>query len=256
MAPVNDDVGRVAGWVAAGGVVALTGAGISTASGIPDYRGPNGLWTRDPSAMRMSSYDNYVGDSDVRRRSWAARTNHPAWTAAPNPAHRALVDLERRGLLSATLTQNIDGLHQRAGADPGRVIEVHGTIHEAVCVGCDSRTPMADQLQRVRAGDPDPSCEACGGVLKSATISFGQPLDRAVFDRARRVAAGAATLLAVGSSLSVQPAAGLCLIAIEAGARLVIVNAQPTAYDELADAVIRDPIEAVLPALVAEVPAA
>jgi NAD-dependent deacetylase len=243
-------VDELAGWIAAGGVVALTGAGISTASGIPDYRGPDGLWTRDPSAARMSTYADYVTDPEVRVRAWRSRTTHPAWQAEPNSAHRALVDLERIGRLQAIVTQNIDGLHQRAGSSPELVVEVHGTIREAQCVDCAARTPMTDQLARVAAGDADPACERCGGILKSATISFGQALDPAVFRRAQQAVKDCDLLLAVGSSLSVQPAAGLCRLAVEAGARLVIVNAQPTPYDALAAALIRQPIEAVLPALV------
>lgn len=247
-----DPLDAVAGWVAAGGVTALTGAGISTASGIPDYRGSQGLWTRDPAAARMSSYADYVNDPEVRRRAWQARSQHPAWTAEPNAGHRALADLEGAGRLHAIVTQNVDGLHQRAGSSPHRVIEIHGTIHQAECVSCSARTPMTDEVARVTAGDPDPACRTCGGVVKSATVSFGQPLDPRVFERARRAALAADLLLAVGSSLSVQPAAGLCGLAVDAGARLVIVNAQPTPYDVLADAVLRDPIEHVLPVLAAQ----
>jgi NAD-dependent deacetylase len=250
------EVEQVAGWISAGNVVALTGAGISTGSGIPDYRGPNGLWTKDPSAARMSTYADYVSDPEVRRRAWQSRGRHPAFDAQPNAGHRALVDLERRGLLDLIVTQNIDGLHQKAGSTPERVIEVHGTIHEAECVECGARSPMSEELVRVAAGDPDPACRRCGGIVKSATISFGQPLDRAVFDRARQAAGSCDLLLAVGSSLSVQPAAGLCGVATGSGARLVVVNAQPTPYDELADAVIRNPIESVLPALVEQAVAA
>ncbi len=247
---------EVAGWLGSSRVTALTGAGVSTASGIPDYRGPNGLWTRDPSAARMSTYDDYVRDPEVRRRAWASRTKHPAWGAEPNAAHRAFVDLEESGRLVAIVTQNIDGLHQRAGSDPPRVIEVHGTIHEAECVACRKRTPMTEELARVDAGDPDPSCRTCGGIVKSATISFGQQLDPEVFERAVHAATECDLLLAVGSSLSVQPAAGLCTVATRSGARLVVINAEPTGYDHIAAAVIREPIEHVLPALVSRMVAA
>jgi len=243
------DVDQVAGWIAAGGIVALTGAGISTGSGIPDYRGPNGVWTRDPSATRMSTYADYVNDPEVRRRSWRSRSTHPAFTAEPNAGHHALVDLEHRRLLEAIVTQNIDGLHQKAGSSPERVIEVHGTIHQAECVACGARTPMHEELQRVAAGDPDPACGRCRGIVKSATISFGQSLDSDVLDRARRAAESCELLLVIGSSLSVQPAAGLVAVAAAAGARVVIVNAEPTPYDEVAQVIIREPIERALPSL-------
>jgi NAD-dependent deacetylase len=240
-------VGRLAG---AGRIVALTGAGISTDSGIPDFRGPNGVWTRDPEAAKLVTLDAYVADPAVRRRAWASRRAHPAWAAAPNAGHRALVDLELAGRLHAIVTQNIDGLHQRAGSDPDRVIEIHGTIFGVECLSCGDRTSMASALERVAAGEPDPDCRHCGGILKSATISFGQRLDPATLRRAVTAAEEADLLLAVGTSLSVQPAAGLVEVAARAGARVVIVNASPTPYDALADAVLREPIGTALPALV------
>ncbi len=256
----GDGVERVAGWIErASRVTVLTGAGISTDSGIPDYRGPQGVWTRDPSAQRLVSLDAYLADPDVRRRAWASRRVHPAWTAEPNTGHRALVELERTGRLVALLTQNIDGLHQRAGLDPELVVELHGTIWQVVCLDCGRRTSMVDELDRVSAEEPDPPCRSCGGTLKSATISFGQQLVPEVLSRARRAAAGCDLFLSVGSSLTVQPAAGLCGVAMEAGARLVVVNAQPTPYDDLAlrsgGGVLRDPIGEVLPALVPVSPA-
>ena len=232
-------------------VTVLTGAGISTDSGIPDYRGPNGLWTRNPEAARMSTLQDYVADPEVRRRAWQSRTSHPAWTAEPNAGHRALVALERVGKLIALLTQNVDGLHQRAGSDPNLVVELHGTIWWAECLDCRVRTPMADELARVSDEVPDPPCRSCGGILKSATISFGQQLDPYVVERAVKAASACDFFLAIGSSLTVQPAAGLCQVAVEAGAALVVLNAEPTPYDHMAAAVIRDPIGAVLPALLA-----
>jgi NAD-dependent deacetylase len=165
-------------------VVVLTGAGISTESGIPDFRGPQGVWTLNPKAERMSDIRYYVSDPEVRKLSWQSRLAHPAWTAQPNPGHRALVDLERRGKLHALITQNIDGLHQRAGNSAQLVIEVHGSLHKAVCLSCGWRGPMQDVLERVRAGEEDPSCETCNGILKSDTISFGQALVPKVIDRA------------------------------------------------------------------------
>jgi NAD-dependent deacetylase len=235
---------------AASRVTVLTGAGISTDSGIPDYRGPNGVWTRNPEAARLSTLQHYLDDPDVRRQSWKMRLSHPVWTAEPNDGHHSLVELERADRLVAIVTQNIDGLHQRAGSSPERVIEVHGTVHEVECLGCGARIPMADALDRVRAGEADPSCRLCGGILKSATISFGQRLDNDVLEAAAIAAQGCDLLLAVGSSLTVRPAAGLCDVAFDAGATIVIINAEPTPYDELAEVVIREPIGEILPTLV------
>jgi NAD-dependent deacetylase len=233
-------------------VTVLTGAGISTESGIPDFRGPQGVWTKDPEAEAMSTIDAYLADPDVRRRSWRSRRDHPAWDAEPNAGHRALVDLEKTGRLRAIVTQNIDGLHQKAGSDPALVIEVHGTMLEAECLVCGLRTPMPEVLARLDHGEDDPPCRTCGGIQKSATISFGQPLKREVFAAAERAARDCDLFLAVGSSLGVHPVAGLCGLAVESGARLVIVNAQETPYDRLADAVVREPIGQVLPTLVSE----
>ncbi len=235
---------------AAGAVTVLTGAGISTDSGIPDFRGPNGVWTRDPAAERMFTLQAYLTDPEVRRRSWRQRAEHAAWTARPNAGHRALVDLERAGRMDALVTQNIDGLHQAAGSSPERVIEVHGTLHAVQCLGCGARTPMAVALDRVARGEPDPVCELCGGILKSATVSFGQALDPRVWRAAVEAAQRCDLLLVAGSSLQVHPVASLCDVAVGAGARLVIMNAEPTPYDGLADAVVREPLGVALPALV------
>ena len=242
---------HVAAWLRdAERVTVLTGAGISTDSGIPDYRGPNGVWTRNPEAARTATLQDYLADPEVRRRSWANRKDHPVWTAEPNAGHRALADLEKSGKLVALVTQNIDGLHQRAGSS--NVIEVHGTVHWAECLTCMVRTPMAEELARVSDDEPDPPCRQCGGILKSATISFGQRLDNDVLDAAARAAMECDLFLAVGSSLSVRPAAGLCDVAVESGARLVVINAEETPYDGIADAVLREPIGEILPALVKE----
>ncbi|MFI6519629.1 SIR2 family NAD-dependent protein deacylase [Spirillospora sp. NPDC050679] len=228
-------------------ITVLSGAGISTDSGIPDFRGPQGVWTRAPEAAKMSTIGAYLADPEVRRRAWRSRRDHPAWDAEPNAGHAALVELERAGRLRALITQNIDGLHQRAGS--AGVLEIHGTMREAECLACGLRTPMPEVLERVDAGEDDPLCPECGGIQKSATISFGQPLKQDVLDAAITAARSCELFLAVGTSLTVQPAAGLCLEAVEHGARLVIVNAQPTPYDEVADAVLRDPIGTVLPRL-------
>ena len=158
--------------------------------------------------------------------------------------------LERLGKLDTLITQNVDGLHQMAGSSPERVVEIHGTIREVVCLGCGERAPMERALARVRAGEEDPGCRSCGGILKSATISFGQSLVEADLTRAQQAARGADLMLAVGTKLSVWPIAGVVPAAKSAGARVVIVNAEPTEMDELADAVLRDPISQILPRLV------
>jgi NAD-dependent deacetylase len=242
----------VAGWLhAATRVSVLSGAGISTESGIPDFRGPQGVWTRNPAAQALFTLDNYLADPAVRELAWRNRLSHPAWDARPNPGHRALVDLERSGRLGAIVTQNIDGLHQRAGSDPARVIEIHGTLFEVDCLSCGQRTRMRENLDRVVAGEPDPACLVCGGIQKAATISFGESLKVDVLRAATREAAHCDLLLAVGTTLQVQPAAGLAKVAVAAGARLVIVNRDPTPYDDLASALLREPIGQTLPRLVA-----
>jgi NAD-dependent deacetylase len=231
-------------------IVALTGAGISTESGIPDFRGPQGVWTRNPEAEKQATLQNYMADPDVRRRAWQSRLEHPAWRAEPNSGHRALVALERRGQLDTLITQNVDGLHQRAGSAPERVIEVHGTIWEVLCMSCGERAAMERALARVRAGEEDPACRSCGGILKSATISFGQSLVAEDLVRARDAARRADLMLAIGTTLAVYPVAGVVPEAKDAGARVVIINAEPTAMDHLADAVLRGPIGAILPRLI------
>lgn len=239
-------------WIAASQrIVVLTGAGISTDSGIPDFRGPRGVWTLNPKAERMSDIRHYVADPEVRRLSWQSRLEHPAWTAEPNAGHRALADLGRRGKLHALITQNIDGLHQRAGVPAEKVIEVHGTLHSVICLSCGWRGPMQDTLDRVRAGEEDPACFDCNGLLKSDTISFGQQLIPQVIDRAMRVAGEGDLFLAIGTTLQVYPVAAAVPRALDAGARLVIINAEPTQFDDVADAVVRVPIGEVLPELCA-----
>ena len=247
---MSDGVEIIRRWLdGSARIVALTGAGISTESGIPDFRGPKGVWTTNPKAERLSNIHHYMSDPEVRRLAWQSRLEHPAWHATPNAGHRALVALERRGTLHALVTQNIDGLHQLAGHAPGRVIEVHGTMRDVRCMVCDWRGPMGPVLDRVRAGDEDPPCERCGGILKSATISFGQSLDPDVIERAMRAAERADLLLAIGTSLQVYPVAGAVPLAKAAGARVVIVNAEPTPFDDIADAVLREPIGDILPVL-------
>jgi NAD-dependent deacetylase len=245
-------LGEIAGWIRkARRVTALTGAGISTDSGIPDFRGPNGVWTKDPAAERMSHIRHYMEDPEVRVLAWQGRLHHPAWTAEPNDAHRALVELERRDRLHTLVTQNIDGLHQRAGTSEGILIEIHGTIREVVCMTCDERAPMQRVLARVRAGETDPPCRSCGGILKSATVSFGQGLDQDRLERASREAARSDLFLALGTSLAVYPVAYLPNRTLTHGGRLVIVNAEPTGYDGRATAVLNAPLSEVLPELAA-----
>jgi NAD-dependent deacetylase len=243
-------IAEVRSWLAgAQRVVALTGAGISTDSGIPDFRGPQGVWTRNPLAEKLSNIHYYLADPEVRKASWQNRLSSPAWSARPNPGHLALVELEKRGKLHALITQNIDELHQLAGNSPERVIEVHGTMRKFMCWGCGMRGPMQLVLERVRAGEADPRCRDCGGILKSDTISFGQQLVPEVIDRAMQAAGEADFFVAVGTSLQVYPIAGAVDIARSAGARIVIVNAQPTPFDDIADAVFSQPISEVLPAI-------
>jgi NAD-dependent deacetylase len=242
----------IRGWLrAARRVVALTGAGISTESGIPDFRGPNGVWTRNPEAEKLSTIQNYLADPAIRKASWRSRLEHPAFSARPNAGHEALAELERHGKLHALITQNIDGLHLRAGSTAARVIEVHGNVHKAMCLSCGWKGPMQETLERVVAGEEDPRCRECGGILKSDTISFGQALVPEVIERAMRAAQEADFMLAVGSTLQVYPVAHAVPLAKSNGARVVIVNAEPTQFDALADAIVRQPIGTVLPQLCA-----
>lgn len=231
-------------------IAALTGAGISTESGIPDFRGPNGLWTRDPEAEKLSDIRYYLADPAIRVRAWKARLDHPAWTAEPNAGHYALTALAHTGRLHTLVTQNVDALHQKAGFPEEHLVEIHGTVREVECLSCGERAPMERALDRVRAGEEDPPCRTCGGILKSATISFGQALRADDLARADRAARGCDLFLAVGTSLTVYPVAALPEIALAHGAALVIVNAEPTPYDAAAHAVVREPIGEALPALV------
>ncbi|GAA2352607.1 Sir2 family NAD-dependent protein deacetylase [Saccharopolyspora halophila] len=232
-------------------ITALTGAGISTASGIPDFRGPDGVWTRNPEAARLSDIDSYLADESVREKAWRARAEHAAWRAEPNDAHRAFVDLDAAGRLRALLTQNIDELHQRAGLAADKVVELHGTMRRTICVDCGAPGLMLAALERVAAGETDPPCPSCGGIMKSAVVFFGEPLDTEVIRSARSAALDCDLFLAAGTSLSVHPAAGFAELATRAGARLIICNAEPTPYDDLADAVLRGPLAEVVPDLVA-----
>ncbi|MER6714507.1 Sir2 family NAD-dependent protein deacetylase [Streptomyces sp. NPDC000877] len=230
-------------------VALLTGAGISTDSGIPDYRGPNGLWRRDPEAEKLVTYEYYMGDPEIRRRSWQMRRQNRTLQAEPNAAHRAVAELERSGVPVRVITQNVDGLHQLAGMPDRKVLELHGTARSVVCTGCLARGPMEDALARVEAGEDDPPCLECGGILKSATVMFGERLDPVVLGEAAAISKACQVFVAVGTSLQVQPAAGLAGVAADHGARLIIVNAEPTPYDDRADEIVREPIGTALPEL-------
>ncbi|MFE2020410.1 NAD-dependent deacetylase [Streptomyces sp. NPDC059499] len=230
-------------------VAILSGAGISTDSGIPDYRGPQGLWRKDPEAEKLVTYDFYMSDPEIRRRSWQMRRTSATWKAEPNAAHRAVAALERSGTPVRVLTQNIDGLHQLAGLSARKVVELHGTAREVVCTRCRARSSMEQALSRVEAGEADPPCAVCGGILKSATVMFGERLDPQVLAEAMAITKASQVFVAVGTTLQVQPAASLAGIAVEHGARLIVMNADPTPYDELAEETIREPIGTALPTL-------
>ncbi len=234
-------------------VVVLTGAGMSTESGIPDFRGPNGVWTKNPDAEKTATLQYYVADPAVRVRAWRNRVDGPYWTAVPNDGHRALVAIEhalgdRFGLL---VTQNIDGLHHAAGSDASRIVEIHGNVREVKCLACRYRAPMSVALDRVRSGEDDPACPDCGGILKSATISFGEQLVADDLDRSSQLASRCDLFLALGTSLGVYPAAALPEIALRHGATLVVANGEPTPFDDAADIVSRDALGTFLPSVAA-----
>jgi NAD-dependent deacetylase len=248
------DLEQIAGWLRdARQIVVLTGAGISTESGIPDFRGPQGVWTKNPAAEKTATLQYYVSDPDVRKQAWRNRIDGNFFSADPNDGHRALAELERKAALHTRGTQNVDRLHHDAGSSPERVIEIHGNVREVKCLTCGWRAPMEVALDRVRAGEEDPECPECGGILKSATISFGENLVPEDLQRAQDAASGADVFLAIGTSLGVYPAAALPEIALGNGARLIVLNAQETPFDDLAAAVNRDQLGTVLPALVARI---
>jgi len=251
---IGTELDAVATWIRdARQIVVLTGAGISTESGIPDFRGPQGVWTKNPEAEKTATLHFYVSDPEIRKKAWQNRLRSEMWKAEPNAGHKALADLERKAALHSLVTQNVDGLHQAAGTSPERVIEIHGNVHEVKCLSCSFRGPMPETLERVHGGEEDPRCLGCGGILKSATISFGENLVPADLDRARRAAQDSDLFLAVGSSLTVYPAAGLPEVALAAGARLVVMNAQDTPFDRYSAVVISHQLGEVLPALVERV---
>lgn len=233
-------------------IMVLTGAGISTDSGIPDFRGPQGVWTKNPKAEKMATLQHYMADPEVRELSWQSKLESAFEAREPNDGHGALVDLERSGRLDTLITQNVDGLHHKAGSSEEKIVEIHGTIREVTCMECDDRGPMAPTLERVREGEADPGCLKCGGILKSATISFGQGLVAHDLQRSEQAALGCDLALAVGSTLSVYPIANVIPVAKQAGANVVIVNGDATEMDALADVVLRGGISDILPRLVAD----
>lgn len=248
------DVSQARGLIeSARTITVLTGAGISTDSGLPDFRGPNGLWTKNPEAEKASNISNYVNEPEVRKLNWALRAEGRLWAnVRPNDGHRALLPLQARGALHTLITQNVDELHQMSGIDAERVVEIHGTTRKAGCLSCDYLTTMEAVLERVRGGEVDPPCPTCGGIMKSATISFGQALIAADLARAQHAADSADLLLAIGSTLTVNPVASVVPRAVRSGATLVIVNGQETPFDAIADAVVRGSISDVLPQIIRE----
>ena len=235
----------------AGPLAVLTGAGISTDSGIPDFRGPQGVWTLNPEAERASNIDVYMAEPEVRKANWRVMAGGLWDGVEPNVGHHALVELDRRSGLDTLVTQNVDGLHLMAGTDPDRIVEVHGTVRRSMCLGCGEQNDIEVVLERVRSGDEDPRCTrpACGGLLKRATVSFGQALFPGDMERADEAARRCDLLLAVGSTLGVYPVAAMVPVAVRHGAAVVVVNGSPTEMDHLADVVVRGSISEVLPAV-------
>lgn len=235
---------------AARSVAVLTGAGISTDSGIPDFRGPEGIWTKNPAAERASNLQVYLSDPEVREANWQVMASGVWNQKRPNIGHRALVDLERSGRLHTLVTQNVDGLHLMAGTDPEHLVEIHGTVWRSMCLSCGIQAAIEVVLERVRNGELDPTCLDCGGLLKRATVSFGQSLFAGDLDRALSAAQEAEILLAVGTTLAVGPVNQMVLEAVRSGRPVVILNGGPTEMDELAEVVVQGQIGLLLPNIV------
>lgn len=231
--------------------VFLTGAGISTAAGIPDFRGPQGVWTQDPDAERTSTLSWYLSDPGVRRRAWQERAGSASPEKQPTPAHTAIAELERTGGVAGIITQNIDGLHQLAGSSEGLVHEVHGNERQWRCENCQKTGAMPEMIARVRAGEDDPRCPDCDGITRSTTILFGEMLDADVINAATEAAETCEMMIAVGTSLFVHPVASLFPLAVESGAHSIIVNAEPTPFDDVADEVLSGDIQDEVPRLIA-----
>lgn len=220
-------------------IVILSGAGLSTAAGIPDFRGPNGLWTKDPYAELVSDISWYLRDEDVRKAAWRRRCAPEVWAAQPTAAHRAIVELEKQGRLHGIVTQNTDGLHQLAGSSPELVHEVHGSMRRWRCEMCGRTGPMEEMRDRVHAGEDDPRCPDCGGITRATVILFGEVLEPDVIEAAITAVEGCDAIVAVGTTLGVYPVAGLFPTAIQRGAHAMIVNDSETPMDHLAHEVVR-----------------
>ncbi len=219
-----------------GKVVVFTGAGVSTESGIPDFRSPGGIWSRYD--LDDFTIQRFVSDKAARKRNWQFRKEFVSANYQPNPAHYAIVELEKLGKLTCVITQNIDGLHHAAGNSEERIIELHGTIKYAKCLDCNDHLPLIDVLKRIDGGEDDPHCKKCGGLLKAATVSFGEAMPQDKMYLAERSSQECDLFIVIGSSLIVFPAAGMPLIAKRAGAKLVIINYTATDMDSQADVVV------------------
>lgn len=248
---IEEVLDMLAGWIhEAKSVVAFSGAGMSTESGIADFRSPGGIWEKyDPREM---TYQKFLASEDVRRLRWKMFVEGRAmFDARPNPGHVALAELERLGKLDCMITQNIDGLHQAAGNSEDKVIELHGTHRHVLCLDCGRRWPSEEILERLLRDKIDiPDCTDCGGILKTATISFGQPMPREEMERAEEASRNCDFFLVAGSTLVVQPAALMPVMAKQAGARVVIVNLSETAGDNLADIIVQGKTGEILPLIV------
>ena len=235
--------------------VFLTGAGISTASGIPDYRGPDGVWTKNPGAEQRSTIAVWMSDASVRRAGWQRRATTSWDSVQPNAAHHAITAYVARRANDLVVTQNIDGLHQRAGLSLEQLIEIHGTVHRSVCMSCGEQLDIAATLARVIGGEEDPRClrimgsSPCGGIMKAATISFGQSLREDDLNHAFLAARDCDVLIAAGSTLAVFPIASMVPLALENGATVIVMNGSPTAMDRFAQFVFSDDLTLSLPAL-------
>lgn len=230
----------------------LTGAGVSTGAGIPDFRGPQGTWTKDPLAERTSTLSWYLGSQEVRERAWQVRKDSPMWDSQPTAAHRAIAEAETKGHVRGVITQNIDGLHLLAGSSPALVHEVHGNARTWRCEDCRQEGPMVEMVQRVKAGETDPRCPECGGITRSTTILFEEMLDESVLDASVAAAEDCDWIIAAGTSLTVTPVAHLFPMAIEAGARGIILNAAPTQFDFMAETVDAQDVQESLPRVLRE----
>lgn len=240
------EIEKFAEWIRSSGpIVAFSGAGISTESGIPDFRSPGGIWSKSQPVY----FDDFLASDTARREYWRQKSiaHRDFAGASPNAGHRVLADWERRGLVAAVITQNIDGLHQLAGSE--RVLELHGTAREIGCLRCEARFSPEPIIAEFESSGEPPLCPKCGGLLKHATVSFGQNLPQDVLAEALDLARSASFFLTLGSSLVVEPAASLPRIAHHAGAKLVIINRDPTPQDDSADAVIHGSIGEALTAI-------